>query len=102
MKGNDMSSSATDYFDGIEQFEAGLWKIADDLRANSGLASNEQEKRGRRHLRTTPILKCHRPLFGTFLVQQAPGGNLMPAGRVLPAPSKHEVPEKNQTAVDRG
>lgn len=26
---------------GIEEFEAGLWKIADDLRANSGLASNE-------------------------------------------------------------
>jgi type I restriction enzyme M protein len=25
----------------IEQFEAELWKIADDLRANSGLASNE-------------------------------------------------------------
>jgi type I restriction enzyme M protein len=26
---------------GIEKFEADLWKIADDLRANSGLASNE-------------------------------------------------------------
>ena len=36
-----MSSAATDHFVGIEQFEAGLWKIADDLRANSGLASNE-------------------------------------------------------------
>lgn len=31
----------TDHFDGIEQFEAGLWKLADDLRANSNLASNE-------------------------------------------------------------
>ena len=41
MKGNDMSSAATDHFVGIERFEAGLWKIADDLRANSGLASNE-------------------------------------------------------------
>ena len=41
MKGNDMSSAATDHFVGIEKFEAGLWKIADDLRANSGLASNE-------------------------------------------------------------
>ena len=41
MKGNDMTSAATDHFVGIEQFEAGLWKIADDLRANSGLASNE-------------------------------------------------------------
>ncbi len=30
-----------DHFTGLEQFEAGLWKIADDLRANSGLASNE-------------------------------------------------------------
>lgn len=30
-----------DHMTGIEQFEAGLWKIADDLRANSGLASNE-------------------------------------------------------------
>lgn len=30
-----------DHLIGIEQFEAGLWKIADDLRANSGLASNE-------------------------------------------------------------
>jgi type I restriction enzyme M protein len=26
---------------GIEKFESELWKIADDLRANSGLASNE-------------------------------------------------------------
>jgi type I restriction enzyme M protein len=25
----------------IEKFEADLWKVADDLRANSGLASNE-------------------------------------------------------------
>src|ERR1700683_1679259 len=30
-----------DHFDGIEQFEAVLWKIADDLRANANLASNE-------------------------------------------------------------
>jgi type I restriction enzyme M protein len=29
------------HFDGIEQFEAGLWKIADDLRANANVASNE-------------------------------------------------------------
>ena len=36
-----MNSVAADHFIGIEQFEAGLWKIADDLRANSGLASNE-------------------------------------------------------------
>jgi len=30
-----------DHFQGIEQFEADLWKIADNLRANSNLASNE-------------------------------------------------------------
>ncbi|SDF12568.1 HsdM family class I SAM-dependent methyltransferase [Thalassobaculum litoreum] len=30
-----------DHLTGLEQFEAGLWKIADDLRANSNLASNE-------------------------------------------------------------
>src|SRR6266705_6032161 len=30
-----------DYFDAIEQFGARLWKRADDLRANSNLASNE-------------------------------------------------------------
>src|SRR5271154_7094835 len=30
-----------DHFQCIEKFEADLWKIADDLRANSGLASNE-------------------------------------------------------------
>ena len=30
-----------DHFAGLEQFEADLWKIADDLRANTGLASNE-------------------------------------------------------------
>lgn len=30
-----------DHMTDIEEFEAGLWKIADDLRANSGLASNE-------------------------------------------------------------
>ena len=41
MMGNGMNSVAADHFIGIEQFEAGLWKIADDLRANSGLASNE-------------------------------------------------------------
>ncbi|XIA62103.1 type I restriction-modification system subunit M N-terminal domain-containing protein [Bradyrhizobium sp. TZ2] len=26
---------------GLEKFESGLWKIADNLRANSNLASNE-------------------------------------------------------------
>ena len=30
-----------DHLTGIEQFEADLWKIADNLRANSNLASNE-------------------------------------------------------------
>jgi type I restriction enzyme M protein len=30
-----------DHFEGIEKFESGLWKIADNLRANSNLASNE-------------------------------------------------------------
>ena len=30
-----------DHLIGIEQFEAGLWKVADNLRANSNLASNE-------------------------------------------------------------
>lgn len=30
-----------DHLAGIERFEADLWKLADDLRANSGLASNE-------------------------------------------------------------
>ena len=32
---------SADYFDAIEQFGARLWKRADDLRANSNLASNE-------------------------------------------------------------
>ena len=41
MKGNGALSATSNHFEGIEQFEAGLWKIADDLRANSGLASNE-------------------------------------------------------------
>lgn len=30
-----------DRLTGINKFESELWKIADDLRANSGLASNE-------------------------------------------------------------
>ena len=30
-----------DHLTGIEKFESGLWKIADNLRANSNLASNE-------------------------------------------------------------
>ena len=30
-----------DHLTGLEKFEAELWKVADDLRANSGLASNE-------------------------------------------------------------
>ncbi len=30
-----------DHLKGLEEFEAGLWKIADTLRANSNLASNE-------------------------------------------------------------
>src|SRR3954468_8253182 len=30
-----------DHMTGIEQFDSDLWKIAGDLRANSGLASNE-------------------------------------------------------------
>lgn len=31
----------SDHLQGIEKFESGLWKIADNLRANSNLASNE-------------------------------------------------------------
>ena len=31
----------TDHFKDLEKFESGLWKIADNLRANSNLASNE-------------------------------------------------------------
>ncbi|TIT51084.1 MAG: SAM-dependent DNA methyltransferase, partial [Mesorhizobium sp.] len=30
-----------DHFNGLEKFESDLWKIADNLRANSNLASNE-------------------------------------------------------------
>ena len=41
MKGTDLSSAAPDHLVVIEQCEVGFWKIADDLRANSGLASNE-------------------------------------------------------------
>ncbi|MQW83411.1 DNA methyltransferase [Mesorhizobium loti] len=32
---------SADHFHNLEKFESELWKIADDLRANSGLASNE-------------------------------------------------------------
>ena len=41
MKKNEFGSATVDHFDGIEQFEADLWKVADNLRANSNLASNE-------------------------------------------------------------
>ncbi len=30
-----------DHFSGLDKFEAELWKVADELRANSNLASNE-------------------------------------------------------------
>jgi type I restriction enzyme M protein len=32
---------SADHFDDLGKFEAELWRVADDLRANSGLASNE-------------------------------------------------------------
>ena len=32
---------SVDHFDGVKQFDADLWRTADDLRADSGLASNE-------------------------------------------------------------
>jgi type I restriction enzyme M protein len=35
------SRMTADHLQGIEKFEADLWKIADNLRANSNLASNE-------------------------------------------------------------
>ena len=41
MKKNEFGSAVDGHFDGIEQFEAGLWEVADNLRANSNLASNE-------------------------------------------------------------
>ena len=41
MKKNKFGSAVDGHFDGIEQFEADLWKVADNLRANSNLASNE-------------------------------------------------------------
>ncbi|MCK1420289.1 SAM-dependent DNA methyltransferase [Bradyrhizobium sp. 182] len=34
-------ASVADHLEGLGKFEAGLWKIADNLRANSNLASNE-------------------------------------------------------------
>src|SRR5438309_1100583 len=37
----DPGGMVADHFAGIEKFESGLWKIADNLRANSNLASNE-------------------------------------------------------------
>ena len=41
MKENELVSHVDGHFDGIDQFEADLWEIADNLRANSNLASNE-------------------------------------------------------------
>ena len=41
MKENESVSHVDGHFDGIEQFEANLWEVADNLRANSNLASNE-------------------------------------------------------------
>ena len=41
MKKNEFGSAVDGHFDGIEQFEAGLWKVADTLRENSNLASEE-------------------------------------------------------------
>jgi type I restriction enzyme M protein len=35
------ASMCADHFQSLEKFESGLWKIADNLRANSNLASNE-------------------------------------------------------------
>src|SRR5947199_2303574 len=32
---------SVDHLIGLQKFESDLWKVADDLRANSGLASNE-------------------------------------------------------------
>jgi type I restriction enzyme M protein len=40
-RGRKKLAMTADHLTGIEKFEADLWKIADDLRANSGLASNE-------------------------------------------------------------
>src|SRR5262245_28352981 len=37
----ELSGITVDHLQGIEKFEADLWKIADHLRANSNLASNE-------------------------------------------------------------
>jgi len=37
----DPGGMVADHLAGIEKFESGLWKIADNLRANSNLASNE-------------------------------------------------------------
>ena len=39
--GRDDGRMIADHLTGIEQFEAELWKVADGLRANSNLASNE-------------------------------------------------------------
>lgn len=36
-----LAKVSSNHFKSLEQFESELWKLADDLRANSGLASNE-------------------------------------------------------------
>jgi type I restriction enzyme M protein len=44
-----------DHLKGIEEFEAGLWKIADTLRANSNLASNEYSMSSESCLRVASV-----------------------------------------------
>jgi hypothetical protein len=39
--GKEPHGMTADHLQGIDKFEADLWKIADNLRANSNLASNE-------------------------------------------------------------
>jgi len=73
-----------DHLKGIEEFEAGLWKIADNLRANSNLASNEY----------------FMPIMGLLFLRQATNGYYAALEAIEADKTAGRMPKRPPVAAD--
>lgn len=73
-----------DHLTGIEKFEADLWKLADDLRANSNLASNEY----------------FMPILGLLFLRQASNRYYEAAKAIAADQAAGKMPKRSLTNAD--
>src|SRR3954453_23626001 len=73
-----------DHLTNIEKFNADLWKVADELRANSNLASNEY----------------FLPIMGLLFLRQATNRYYEALAAIRAEQAAGKIPERELTAAD--